>query len=119
MAGLLTTAAATRCGNYRGERPGRIDNRCARPERDTPAAGIDEVSVGAVGRGKRPGTDHAILRLDEDVGLGAQIVDHGHRHAHAQIDEHAIANVLRGTPCDLQEVERLHGHVPTATTRST
>jgi len=65
------------------------------------------------------GTDHAILRLDEDVGLGAQIVDHGHRHAHAQIDEHAIANVLSGAPRNLQAVERLHGQVPTATTRST
>ena len=51
---------------------------------------------------------------------GSQIVGNVHGHAHAQIDQRARLDVLRGAPGHLAAVERLHGHHPaTATTRST
>ena len=94
-------------------------NRSARPDRDAPAARIDEIGIGAVRRRERANTDHAILRLNEDIDLRAQIVGHKKRHAQTQIDEHAIGNVLGGAPRNLQTVERLRAHGVTATTRST
>ena len=62
--------------------------------------------------------DHAVLRLDEHIDPGLEIVAHRNRHAEAEIDQHAGVDVLRGAPGDLQSVERLRGHDATATTRS-
>ena len=96
-----------------------IDEGGARPDRDAPAARIDQIGIGAVRRRERANTDHAILRLNEDIDLRAQIVGHKQRHAQTQIDEHAIGNVLGGAPRNLQTVERRHAHDVTVTTRST
>ena len=94
-------------------------NAGAGPDRDAPAAGIDQIGIDAVGRRERANADHAILRLDEDIDLRAQIVGHKQRHTQTQIDEHAVGDVLGGAPRDLQTVERLHAHGVTVTTRST
>ena len=77
------------------------------------------IGVGAVRRRQRANTDHAILRLNEDINLRPQIVGHEQRHAQAQVDEHAVGDVLGGAPRDLQTVERLRAHCVTVTTRST
>jgi len=61
--------------------------------------------------------DVAILGLDEDVDLGADVVGDRNRHAEPEIDQHAFFNVLGGAPGDLQAVERRHAG--TVTTRST
>jgi hypothetical protein len=46
-----------------------IDDRGAGPERDAPAAGIDQ-SVSARSGAAAGDANHAVLRLDEDVDLG-------------------------------------------------
>lgn len=96
-----------------------IHDRRARPEGDAPAAGIDQVGVGAIGRSQRADTDHAVLGLDEDIDLGADVVGDRDRHAEAEIDQHPLLDVLSSAPRDLQAIERLHGHAATVTTRST
>ena len=94
-------------------------NDSAGPDRDAPAAGIDQIGIGAVRRRQRANTDHAILRLNEDVDLRAQIVGDKQRHTQTQIDEHAVGDVLGGAPRNLQTVQRRHTHGVTVTTRST
>src|SRR2546423_15715453 len=57
-----------------GERPGGIDDRCAWPDGNAPAAGIDQVSVDTLGRCQQTDTDHAVLGLDENVDVRADVV---------------------------------------------
>src|SRR5581483_5442491 len=103
-----------------GERPRRVDDGRARPQRDAAAAGVDEVRIGALRRGQRPRSDHAVLRLEEDVDTGPQVVGHVHRHADAEVDHEPIGHVLRGAPGHLAAVEWLcRAHAGTVTTRST
>ncbi len=96
-----------------------INNRGAGPQCDAPAAGVDQIGIDVLRRGKWTGPDHAVLRMDEDIRLRAQIVRHGDRHTQTQVDNHAVSDVLGGTPCNLQTVKRPHGYAPTVTTRST
>jgi hypothetical protein len=96
-----------------GKRPGGINNRGARPQCDSPAAGIDQVGIDVLRRGEWTRADHAVLRMDEDIGFRAQIVRHGNRHTHAQVDNHAVADVLGGAPRNLQTVKGPHGQALT------
>jgi hypothetical protein len=91
------------------KRAGRIDDRRAGLERDAPARCIDQIGVGRLGRGQRPGADDAVLRMNEKLHVGPHIVGDRDRHAHAEIDHHPVGEILRGAPRHLAAVERLHG----------
>src|SRR5262249_60934462 len=86
---------------------------------DGATPGINQVAIDVRRRGNSPRADHAVLRMDKDIGFGAQIVRHGDRHTHTPVDNHGVTDVLGNTPRNLQTVKRPHGHVPTVTTRST
>ncbi len=72
-----------------------------------------------IARCQRPDTHDAVLGVEEYVEPLRDVIGNRHRQADAEIDEPAVADVLRGAPYHLAAIE-LHGLISGAMiTRST
>src|ERR1051325_10163447 len=79
--------------------------RRARNDRHGLLAGVDEVGVDVFVARERPQSEDAVLRLQDDFDPLGDAVGHERRHADAEVDVIAVAQLLRGAADDLFAVQ--------------
>src|SRR5437899_1006444 len=82
------------------ERIGVMEVRAAGEQRHRLLAGIDEVHVDRILRGRGAHAEDAVFAVQENLAVFRQVVADERRHADAEIHVRALRNVLRDAPGD-------------------
>lgn len=90
---------------------GMVEERAAGQQRDVLLAGIDQLVVLVAGLGRRAHAEHAVLAVQEDFLVGAEVVGHQGRHADAEVRVGAFGDVLGDALRHLIAGQSFHGGV--------
>jgi hypothetical protein len=72
-----------------------VERAGARQRAHRPSAGVGQQRMLHAVLGDRPGADQPVLRLEIDPDVGRDVVGDERRNADAEIDQHAVAQLLR------------------------
>src|SRR5215471_5229645 len=88
------------------KRVGVVHIAAAGHQSDRLLAGVDQIPVDLVIRGRRPDTENAVFAMQHYFAVGGEKLGDQGRQTDPEIDIGALGEILRGPPGDLTTFER-------------